>query len=35
MRDSNLETLIRQVLYGKQYFRGEFGKTSAEYYRKP
>lgn len=25
------ESIIRQVLYGKQYFRKEFGKTSAEY----
>jgi alpha-mannosidase len=25
------ESLIRQILYGKQYFRREFGKTSAEY----
>lgn len=25
------ESIIRQVLYGKQYFRREFGKTSAEY----
>src|ERR1035438_7738542 len=25
------ESVIRQVLYGKQYFRREFGKTSAEY----
>jgi len=25
------ESIIRQVLYGKQYFRQEFGKTSAEY----
>jgi len=27
----NAESIIRQVLYGKQYFRKEFGKTSAEY----
>ncbi len=25
------ESIIRQVLYGKEYFRREFGKTSAEY----
>jgi alpha-mannosidase len=25
------ESLIRQILYGKQYFRREFGRTSAEY----
>ena len=25
------ESIIRQVLYGKLYFRREFGKTSAEY----
>jgi len=25
------ESLIRQILYGTQYFRREFGKTSAEY----
>ena len=25
------ESVIRQVLYGKRYFRSEFGKTSAEY----
>jgi alpha-mannosidase len=25
------ESIIRQILYGKQYFRREFGKTSAEY----
>ncbi len=25
------ESIIRQVLYGNQYFRREFGKTSAEY----
>jgi alpha-mannosidase len=25
------ESIIRQVLYGKQWFRREFGKTSAEY----
>ena len=25
------ESIIRQVLYGTQYFRREFGKTSAEY----
>jgi alpha-mannosidase len=25
------ESVIRQVLYGKEYFRREFGKTSAEY----
>jgi alpha-mannosidase len=25
------ESIIRQVLYGKSYFRREFGKTSAEY----
>jgi alpha-mannosidase len=25
------ESIIRQVLYGSQYFRREFGKTSAEY----
>jgi len=25
------ESLIRQVLYGKQFFRAEFGRTSAEY----
>lgn len=25
------ESLIRQILYGKQYFRREFGKTSAEF----
>jgi len=25
------ESLIRQILYGSQYFRREFGKTSAEY----
>ncbi len=27
----NAESIIRQILYGKQYFRKEFGKTSAEY----
>ena len=27
----NAESVIRQILYGKQYFRQEFGKTSAEY----
>lgn len=27
----NAESIIRQILYGKQYFRREFGKTSAEY----
>jgi alpha-mannosidase len=27
----NAESVIRQVLYGKQWFRREFGKTSAEY----
>src|SRR5579864_7610744 len=26
------EAIIRQVLYGKEYFRREFGKTSAEYF---
>jgi alpha-mannosidase len=25
------ESIMRQILYGKQYFRGEFGKTSAEF----
>src|SRR5438876_2585899 len=25
------ESIIRQILYGSQYFRHEFGKTSAEY----
>ena len=25
------ESIIRQILYGSQYFRREFGKTSAEY----
>ncbi len=25
------ESIIRQILYGKQFFRREFGKTSAEY----
>jgi alpha-mannosidase len=25
------ESIIRQILYGKQYFRKEFGKTSAEF----
>jgi len=25
------ESIIRQILYGNQYFRSEFGKTSAEY----
>src|SRR5258708_24412109 len=25
------ESIIRQILYGTQYFRREFGKTSAEY----
>src|SRR5260370_24834945 len=25
------ESIIRQILYGTQYFRHEFGKTSAEY----
>jgi alpha-mannosidase len=25
------ESIIRQILYGTHYFRGEFGKTSAEY----
>jgi len=25
------ESIIRQILYGKEYFRREFGKTSAEY----
>src|SRR4051812_37797228 len=25
------ESIIRQILYGNQYFRREFGKTSAEY----
>jgi len=27
----NAESIIRQILYGKQFFRAEFGKTSAEY----
>ena len=27
----NAESIIRQILYGKQYFRKEFGKTSAEF----
>ena len=27
----NAESIIRQILYGKLYFRREFGKTSAEY----
>ncbi len=27
----NAESIIRQILYGKIYFRKEFGKTSAEY----
>jgi alpha-mannosidase len=27
----NAESLIRQILYGSQYFRHEFGRTSAEY----
>jgi alpha-mannosidase len=27
----NAESIIRQILYGKQYFRKDFGKTSAEY----
>jgi alpha-mannosidase len=27
----NAESVIRQILYGKLYFRKEFGKTSAEY----
>lgn len=27
----NAESIIRQILYGKAYFRREFGKTSAEY----
>jgi len=27
----NAESVIRQILYGKQFFRAEFGKTSAEY----
>jgi alpha-mannosidase len=27
----NAESVIRQILFGKQYFRKEFGKTSAEY----
>jgi alpha-mannosidase len=27
----NAESIIRQILYGKQYFRRDFGKTSAEY----
>jgi len=27
----NAESIIRQILYGKQYFRKHFGKTSAEY----
>src|SRR5437870_4259343 len=27
----NAESIIRQILYGGQYFRREFGKTSAEY----
>ena len=26
------ESIIRQILYGKEYFRREFGKTSAEYF---
>ncbi len=27
----NAESIIRQILYGKEYFRKDFGKTSAEY----
>ncbi len=27
----NAESVIRQILYGKQFFRAEFGKTSVEY----
>ena len=27
----NAETIIRQILYGNEWFRKEFGKTSAEY----
>src|ERR1035437_2195810 len=27
----NAESIVRQILYGKQLFRAEFGKTSAEY----
>ena len=28
------ESIVRQVLYGTQYFRREFGKTSAEYHNR-
>ena len=31
VNNPSAESIIRQVLYGKHYFRKEFGKTSAEY----
>lgn len=31
VNNPSAESIIRQVLYGKEYFRREFGKTSAEY----
>ena len=31
VNNPSAESIIRQILYGKEYFRREFGKTSAEY----
>ncbi|HEY6802550.1 MAG TPA: hypothetical protein VI306_03125, partial [Pyrinomonadaceae bacterium] len=31
VNNPSAESIIRQILYGNQYFRREFGKTSAEY----
>jgi alpha-mannosidase len=31
VNNPSAESIIRQVLYGKEYFRKDFGKTSAEY----
>ena len=31
VNNPSAESIIRQILYGKEYFRNDFGKTSAEY----
>jgi len=31
VNNPSAESIIRQILYGKEYFRRDFGKTSAEY----
>ncbi|WP_317890412.1 glycoside hydrolase family 38 N-terminal domain-containing protein [Granulicella paludicola] len=33
VNDPSAESIIRQILYGKEYFRKDFGKTSSGYMR--